>query len=184
MTASIDRILEAIDVGLQESAEASYADPVPEGKCWRCLHHYADPESPSGVCVACREILLSDEPAPTTDEPQMVTFHGQFENFIGRFENFITECMMVFHTADLESTDDFAERSAQRCQAVWVRPNFSENLLADMMMDNLMQGTPLPWEAEPATIASPPRRSPHRPCPRHGDTSATSGMCRPCARGR
>lgn len=28
---------------------------------------------------------------------------------------------------------------------------------------------------------SPSRR--HRPCPRHGPTDATAGMCRPCARG-
>lgn len=34
---------------------------------------------------------------------------------------------------------------------------------------------------EEAKAAPPSKR--HRPCPRHGPTDATAGMCRPCARG-
>lgn len=64
----VDRAIAAIDVGLQTAGDASYGTAVPEGKCWRCLRSDVAPGSSSGLCSACRTVLLA-EPADVADEP-------------------------------------------------------------------------------------------------------------------
>ena len=65
----IDRILDAIDTGLQEAADYSYEAPDIRGRCWRCRRN-ATPD-PDATCDPCRWELtgvLGELHGPWTQE--------------------------------------------------------------------------------------------------------------------
>ena len=65
MSASIDRILDVLDVGLQTSDEHGYGTDLNGDACARCQRH--EPAEGGDLCTGCRAFLLGDtneDPAP------------------------------------------------------------------------------------------------------------------------
>lgn len=63
MSASLDRVLRAIDSGLQRTTEASYGTDTHPEMCARCQR--VEPGD-GDICAGCRAFLLGDEPEPAT----------------------------------------------------------------------------------------------------------------------
>lgn len=63
---SYERALEALSQPTQRTSEPSYA-ASDHSRCWRCLREAG--KGPSGVCDACRAVLLADLPP---EEPEYV----------------------------------------------------------------------------------------------------------------
>lgn len=84
---ALERVLEAIDSGLQSSTERGYGTDVLPGRCARCQLHRPGPEG-GDLCFLCRGFLLGDfdrDPARSPASPaayELVVMDEQTAEFV------------------------------------------------------------------------------------------------------
>lgn len=120
MTSSVDRVLDAIDVGLQKAVpDPTFGEVSPPNleECWRCCAAPPADGSTSGVCDDCRLELLAEEPCEwVDDEPDrasvlapVVVSAERFSEDLRAFGATMAEWMesfaLVFDTLPSEAQD-------------------------------------------------------------------------------
>lgn len=173
MADTVDRILDALDVGLQASRETGYGTDRGGDRCARCQQ--TEPDGDGDLCAPCRAFLLGD----TDDDPKV---RSPFSSTVTRVAwiPLATEIHVDLEPLR-EAIGRCAEQAARAMEAISAAgtdiATAIENIQAAVTEHNVDLASALE-QLEP--VPEPPTARPFH-CPAHGP-QRRGGHCRVCAR--